>query len=279
VIDLHLHTTASDGRSSPEDLVRDAAAAGLRTIAVTDHDTMAALAAVEAAAAVAGLAVVPGIEITAVLDGRDVHVLGYFLDAKHPRLDAFLAAQRDNRRRRLVEICARLDRLGVPVDPTPLVAGAARERGRAVGRPLVAAALVEAGHARDVADAFARYLAEGQPAFVERVGPPPADVLDLIAGAGGIASIAHPGKLGDDRIVDDLIAAGMPAIEVFHPDHDEAAISRYRTLAASRGLLVTGGSDYHGAGSGRTSGLGRVGLPRPFFEQLAARAAGTPPPS
>lgn len=275
MIDLHLHTTASDGRSSPEELVREAAAAGIRTLSVTDHDTMASLPAVEAAAAVAGLTVVPGIEITAIVDGRDVHVLGYFLDARDAELAEFLAEQRDNRRRRLVEICARLGRLGVPLDPAPILAGVAREGGRAVGRPMVAAALVEAGHARDVADAFARYLAQGQPAFVERVGPPPVEVFGLIAGAGGIASVAHPGKIGDDAVVDDLVARGLPAIEVYHPDHDAAAVGRYHALAESRGLLITGGSDYHGTGSGRTSGLGRVGLPRPLFEQLAARAAGT----
>jgi len=272
VIDLHLHTTASDGRSTPEALVDEAFAAGVRTLAVTDHDTMAAVAAVAAAAAARGMRFVPGIEITAVARGRDVHMLGYFLDAGTGELAAFLDAQRADRRRRVVEIVGKLRELGAPVAVTPDDIEGGAGGGRAIGRPFVAQALVSAGHARDIADAFDTFLGDGRPAFIPRRGASPVEVVGLIARAGGVSSLAHPGKLRLDPIIDELIDAGLTAIEAYHPDHRDADVERYVAHAASAGLLVTGGSDYHGPGSGRTSGLGQVGLPAPDFEALAARA-------
>jgi predicted metal-dependent phosphoesterase TrpH len=271
VIDLHLHTTASDGRSSPEDLVREAAEAGLRTIAVTDHDTTAAVLPVAAAAHAAGLVCVPGIEMTAVIDGRDVHILGYFLDPDDEELNAFLASQREERRRRVVEIGERLARAGAPVD-TDAILSAARGTGRSVGRPLVAHALIAAGYARDIPDAFDRFLSEGRPGFVERRGAPPVDVVARINRAGGLASLAHPGKLKRDDLIPDLAANGLAAVEVFHPDHSADDMARYAAFAAAHGLCTTGGSDYHGPGSGRTGALGRVLLPSDAFAALAARA-------
>jgi predicted metal-dependent phosphoesterase TrpH len=275
VIDLHLHTTASDGRSSPEQLVREALEAGLTTIAVTDHDTTAAVADVKAAAGTAGLETVAGIEITAVHAGRDVHMLAYFLDPDAGELAAFLARQREDRRRRLLTMLERLERLGISIDQAGIRERAAVENGRAVGRPMLAEALVRAGHVRSIAEAFERYLGEGRPAYVARRGASPRDVLSLVAGAGGVTSLAHPGKLRRDEIIPDLVEAGLTAIEVHHPDHDPADVARYRRLADAYGLLVTGGSDYHGPGSGRTSGLGRVTLPREDFDLLANRAGWT----
>jgi predicted metal-dependent phosphoesterase TrpH len=268
VIDLHLHTTASDGRSSPDLLVREAAAAGLTTMAVTDHDTMAAVAAVRTAAVQLGIEVVPGIEISAVHEGMDVHILGYFLDAEHQGLQAFLVDQRLDRRRRLVEMAARLGELHVPVNIDTLMSSAERTPGRALGRPQLAAALVEAGHAVSIADAFDRFLGAGQPAFVARRGVGPVEVLAIVAEAGGLASLAHPGKLPDDDVLKVMVDAGLPAIEVFHPDHDEHAVAHYAQFARDRRLLPTGGSDYHGEASGRVNHLGRVGLPADDYRRL-----------
>jgi hypothetical protein len=141
-----------------------------------------------------------------------------------------------------------------------------------VGRPAIAQALVAAGHVRDVPEAFDRYLAEGRSAFVPRVGPSPRIVVDEIGRAGGIASLAHPGKLGDDGLVDAFIGDGLEAIEVYHPDHDGPAVARYRAFAIVHDLLVTGGSDYHGPSSGRSAALGQVGLPAIEFARLAGRA-------
>jgi predicted metal-dependent phosphoesterase TrpH len=266
VIDLHLHTTASDGRSTPEELVARTAAAGLTTIAVTDHDTLAAVPAVRETAGKAGIRVIAGLEITAVQDGQDVHVLGYFVEPGDPELERFLAAQRADRRRRVDEILERLADLGLPVewnpaDDEPLTTG------RAVGRPLVARALVDAGHARDVADAFERFLGHGRPAFIPRRGASPAEVVDVLNRAGGLASFAHPGKLGLDGLIPDLAAAGLAAIEAFHPDHSSKDVAKYRQMAADLGLSLTGGSDFHGPGAGRVDALGEVVLPA---EELAA---------
>lgn len=271
MIDLHLHTTASDGRSTPAELVREASAAGITTLAVTDHDSVASVRDVTLAAAAAGVEAVAGIEVTAVHEGRDVHVLGYFVDAESVALDAFLVHQREDRRRRVLEIAERLERLGAPIDRAALVE-AASAPGRSPGRPLVAAALIAAGHARDVSDAFERFLVPGAPAFVERVGPPPAEVVRRIGEAGGIAAIAHPGKLKMDALIPVMADAGMAAIEVFHPDHDAADRARYEATAARLGLLVTGGSDYHGPGTDRAPSLGRIGITQQAFDALVDRA-------
>jgi len=270
MIDLHMHTTASDGRSSPTQLVAEAQALGITTIAVTDHDTTGAWDEVSDAARAAGITCIPGIEITAVADGRDVHMLGYFFDRNYPELVGFLERQRSDRQRRVHEIGDRLAQLGVPVDMEKALA-APEMKGRAWGRPIAAAALVAAGHVADIREAFEKYLGEGQPAFIERVGVSPAEVVALVARAGGLTSMAHPGKTQKDHLIPDLVAAGMPAIEVYHADHDEAETARYREMAESFNLLVTGGSDYHGAGSGRAQAFGRVQLPAADFARLAER--------
>jgi hypothetical protein len=275
VIDLHLHTTASDGRSSPEQLVREALEAGLGTIAVTDHDTTTAVSDVMARAGALGLQAVAGIEITAVHGGRDVHMLGYFLDPDAGELAAFLTHQREDRRRRVLTMVERLEQLGLSIDQTAIRERASGETGRALGRPMVAEALMRAGHVVSIAEAFERFLGEGRPAYVPRRGASPQDVLSLVAGAGGLTSLAHPGKLHRDEIIRELVEAGLPAIEVHHPDHDPIDVNRYRRMAETYGLLVTGGSDYHGPGSGRAAALGRVTLPRADFDRLADRAGWT----
>ena len=270
MIDLHLHTTASDGRSTPEALIAEAASAGLRVISVTDHDTLAALPEARAAAHAAGLDLVPGIEVTAVEDARDLHILGYFVDERHEPLAAFLVEQRADRRRRVVEILDRLSNLGVPLEKDQVFGR--ESRGRAIGRPAVARALVAAGHAADINDAFARYLGHDGSAYVPRRGARPEDVIALIRRAGGLASIAHPGKSERDDRLPALVAHGLGGIEAFHPDHTDADIARYVALAQRLGLAVTGGSDYHGPGSGRSAALGHVTLPETRYADLLERA-------
>lgn len=267
-----MHTTASDGRSSPEALIAEVSAAGCRTIAVTDHDTVAGVAAARAAAVRAGLGFVPGIEVTAVAEGVDIHILGYFIDITDAALADFLRLQRERRRERVAAMGERLRRAGVPVDVASILAVPA-ESGRAVGRPAVARALVAAGHATDIADAFDRFLVEGQPGYLARTGPEPAEVIDRLRAAGGVSSLAHPGKLQRDHLVPAFVAAGLDAIEVYHSDHTVADVVRYQTMADRHRLMVTGGSDYHGPGSGRVAGLGAIGLPPAAFEHLTAQAA------
>jgi 3',5'-nucleoside bisphosphate phosphatase len=276
VIDLHLHTTASDGRLTPDALVARASAAGLTIISVTDHDTTAALADASAAAVRQGVRLVTGIEITAVAGGRDVHILGYFLDPEAAPLETFLRQQRADRVARLREMAARLRTLGVPIDERPLEAGAADSR-RSVGRPALADALVAGGHAEDREDAFERWLAHGRPAFVPRRGASPARVIDVIHEAGGLASLAHPGLLADDTIIGHAVADGLDALEVWHSDHDASRCQRYAALADRFGLAKTGGSDYHGDDGRRAAALGAVTVPPGEFLRLEAMAGSRQP--
>jgi len=268
VIDLHLHTTASDGLCAPDVLVDLAWRAGIRTMSVTDHDTVAALPDAERCANASGIAFVPGIEITAIHEGRDVHVLGYFIDPADAAFGRFLEQQRADRTRRVAQIADRLEQLGMPIDRAALLA----PRGtRSVGRPIVAQALVKAGHVPDVRQAFERLIGEGKPAFVERRGPSPAEVIDTINRAGGIASLAHPGLLRQDELIPGMIAAGLAAVEAFHSEHDAVMTEHYLRFAEHHGILVSGGSDYHGEKERRRSAFGAIGLPADHFERLKAR--------
>lgn len=273
LIDLHLHTTASDGRLTPAELLTLAATAGLTIISVTDHDTTAGLDEARAAAVAAGLRLVSGIEVTAVEGGRDVHVLGYFFNPGHEGLRVFLEAQRADRLRRILEIGERLRSLGVGMDVGPLVEYARRQPGRSIGRPQVADALVQARHATDRRDAFDRLLGWGKPAFVPRRGPTVARVIEIIAAAGGIASLAHPGLTGVDREIPRFAGSGLAALEARHSDHDDETEARYRRMASHLGLAVSGGSDFHADPSQHIAGLGFVTMPSEDFAALEACAA------
>ena len=271
MIDLHLHTTASDGTLTPTALVARAAAAGITILSVTDHDTVAGLGEARAAAGTLRLRLIDGIEITAVEDARDVHMLAYFFDPASPALLAFLERQRADRIRRVEEIARRLQALGAPIDGSSLLEIAAREPGRSVGRPQVADALVASGHAESRDDAFDRLLGDDGPAFVPRRGASPGEVIALVRDAGGIVSLAHPGLLKKDAIIARLAAEGLAAIEVYHSDHDAADERRYRQLADSLGVAVSGGSDFHGDSAHRTATIGVVTLPPWDFARLEAR--------
>jgi predicted metal-dependent phosphoesterase TrpH len=272
VIDLHVHSTASDGTLPPEALAARLARAGVTTFSLCDHDTTAGLAGAAEGARKAGLGFLAGIEITAIEDGKDVHVLGYGIDPMSPPLAAFLAEQRGYRRARIVAIEERLAALGVPVTLVGDGRGSSDDE-RAIGRPVVARALVAAGHVASISEAFDRYLTPGQPAFVPRTGAPVPEVVAMIARAGGVAALAHPGQTRRDDAIGRWVEAGLPAIEVWHSHHDEAAVARYTALAAHHGLLMTGGSDFHGDDTGRVYRVGEVGAPPEAFARLTARLA------
>ncbi len=272
MIDLHLHTTASDGRLSPTALVARAAEARLTTIAVTDHDTIAGLEEARARAAIAGIDVVTGIELTSVHDGRDVHILGYFFDPANTGLAQLLETQRALRVARLREIGARLARLGVPIDVGRVIDRGEGHSDRSVGRPLLARELVAQGHVATAKEAFDRYLGEGRPAFVPREGRGPAEFVRAVHEAGGVTSFAHPGVTKQDELIEPLVEQGLDAIEVYHSDHTPEMRDTFRQLARRFGVLATGGSDFHGDDE-RNRPLGLVSLPAEDFALLAAAAA------
>lgn len=238
-------------------------------MAVTDHDTTAAVADVRAAAIARGIQAVSGIEMTAVEEGRDLHILGYLFDPMNEALGAFLLTQRAARIARVEAIGSRLAALGMPVAVEPLLRRAGRESGRSIGRPQVARAMVDAGHVADTREAFDRWLGHGCPGYVPRAGPAPAAVIEIIHQAGGIASLAHPGKLGLDARIPTLAKAGLDAVEAFHPDHDASMVDQYIRIARKLDLLLTGGSDFHGdPAHGLTPGS--VTLPAAEFARLCA---------
>ncbi len=248
-----------------------AAANGVTVLGVTDHDTIAACGAASAACERTGIEFMAGIEITAVASERDVHVLAYFFDPGSVALRDFLEGQRRYRIERLREVIARLRSCGIELDADVVLAPGLSDRARAMGRPTIARAMIAAGYASSVNDAFDRWLGRGRPAFVPRRGAPPADVIHLVQDAGGIASLAHPVLLDNDGWIPALIDAGLDALEAYHPDHTDADTARYLALARAYDLLVTGGSDYHADAEHGGGGPGRVSLPRAEYDRLRAR--------
>jgi len=275
LIDLHTHTTASDGHCAPAELVSRAAAAGVTVLSVTDHDTVAACDAASAACREAHIEYVAGIEVTAVRENADVHVLGYFIDRRSPALLTFLADQRQRRMTRVREVIHRLAALGIRLDADAILQPGVDDPSKAVGRPWIARALVDGGYVATKDEAFHRYLARGRPAFVPRTGAPPEEVIARIHDAGGLASMAHPGLVGRDQWIDGFGAAGIDALEAFHTDHDAETTSRYLRIAERMGLAVTGGSDYHADETHGATAPGAVSLPREHYDRLRATRRAT----
>jgi len=267
-----MHTTASDGRCTPDELVNRAARVGIRVMSVTDHDTLAGFPAAAAAAETLGITVIPGIEITSIHSGKDVHVLAYFVSEETPGVRELLTNQRRLRLERALDIADRLARLGAAIDADALVAAATAPGGKSLARPQIAQALIAAGHVATVAEAFDRYLSEDSPAYVPHQGASPSEVVDIVTRGGAVASLAHPGYRQRDEIIPEMIEAGLAAIEAYHSSHDDALQAHYLAMAAERRLAVTGGSDYHGEGVRRAEFFGVVNLPRHHFESFLARA-------
>lgn len=246
-IDLHVHTTASDGLLEPVALVQAVRAAQVQVFSVTDHDTVDGLDEAERAAASAGLTLVPGIEISAYWKAVEFHILGYFIDPANGPLRAFLHATRGARHARLHAMLSRLQAMGIGVPAAEVLA---RAKNGNVGRPHLARTLVEHGFVASADEAFGRYLGTDKPAYVPRPDISIEEAIGVIREAGGIASLAHPGLHNRDEAIPDLMAAGLRAIEVYHPKHGFGWTGRYRRLARRHDLLTTGGSDFHGVAEG-----------------------------
>jgi predicted metal-dependent phosphoesterase TrpH len=274
--DLHLHSTASDGSDAPAVVVRRAAAAGYAAIALADHDTMDGVPEAAAEAARLGIEFIPAVEYSTIDVGeREIHMLGYGLDAEDPTLRAQLrrlSAGRFDRARLMVE---RLNAHGVTISWARVQEIAGDDN---VGRPHVARAMQEAGYIGEIREAFTEeYIADGGRCYVDRVRITPEESIAQIRAAGGVAVLAHPGRFrsDDDTIDDDIIEryidAGLEGIEVFYSRHTQAMAAHYMTLASRFGLVMTGGSDDHG-----TNGeplLGRIRLPYEYVRRLDAAIA------
>jgi len=268
--DLHTHSTASDGTHEPVDVVRLAAAAGLDTIALTDHDTTDGVAAAVREGAARGVRVIAGAEFSVAAPWGEMHLLGYFLPETDGRLAGFLAGQRDARAARMAEIVRRLQRNGVAVtlDAVRREAG-----GDALGRPHAARALVRGGHVAGIAAAFDRYLGSGRPAFVPKVLPDLAAVTALVREVGGVTSAAHLKGRGTRPALERLRGLGVDAVEVRHPAHDAERAGRLDRLAGELGLLRSGGTDWHGEEEAHEAGrahLGTITVPPEWIGALEA---------
>jgi predicted metal-dependent phosphoesterase TrpH len=270
VIDLHTHTTASDGRCTPAELVFRAKAGGVTVLAVTDHDTLAGCEPTAAACRDAGLTFVSGIEITATFEEVDVHVLGYFVDVESPALAAFLVEQRRQRIDRVRQMIDKLAGLGVALDVETILQPAIADPRRSAGRPWIARALVAGGFVSSTDEAFDRWLDRGKPAFVSRLGASPEEVFAQIHNARGVASLAHPVLLRRDRWIDGFVASGLDALEAFHTKHDAETTARYLAMATRLGIAVSGGSDYHADSMHGSVQPGSVSLPREYYDRLVA---------
>ncbi len=251
-IDLHTHSSVSDGTDTPAELVRKARVVGLDVVALTDHDTFDGLDEAAAEGERLGIRVVRGMELSCSRRGNSVHVLAYGADPASPGLAAEMARVRDGRLGRLAGVLAKLAELGVPVSEAEVMAQVGDSP--SVGRPHIADALIEAGHVRDRQEAFDRFLADGGPAHVHRYTIEVDRGIDLVHEAGGLAVIAHPWGRGREYVLPSSVLQalardhGLDGIEVDHQDHDFETRQRLRTVAASAGLLATGASDYHGVG-------------------------------
>lgn len=275
-VDLHCHTTASDGVLTPDQLISRAAHLALAVVAVTDHDSVEGVPAARATGEALGVEVIPGVEINTDVPGAEVHILGYFVDPDDAYLGAELARLREGRLARARAMVDKLAEIGAPVSLERVLQ---LSRGGSVGRPHVAQALIEAGHVSGFGQAFDLYLGRNSPAYIERMKFSPAEACQLIRRAGGVPSLAHPilfdagGAVKDalplDDLLPDLVAAGLMGLEVYYPGYGARTTERLMALARHYGLLVTGGTDFHGAQAERLD-LGGLYVPMKAVHRLRA---------
>ena len=263
-VDLHLHSTKSDGSFSPTQVVRRAAEVGLSAISLTDHDSVAGVREAQTAGRDVGVEVIPGIELSTQEANADIHILGYFVDPDHSDLLAWLRQFQETRFERAKKIVDKLNRLGVRITMSQVLH---RAGNAAIGRPHIADVLVEEGIVFSHDQAFQNYLAYGRPAFQPKFTLTPGEAVEIIHAAGGLASLAHPILYRRDALIPDLIKQGLDGIEVLHTKHDAAAVRRYSAMANHYGLLRTGGSDCHGDSRGEPA-IGNVLVPQAFLDAM-----------
>jgi predicted metal-dependent phosphoesterase TrpH len=267
--DFHVHSTASDGTLSPSQIIQRAHANSVDVLALADHDSVNGVAEAQVEAQRLGITLVPAVELSAVHEGRDVHILAYFVDASSEALAQQLATLRAGRESRAQAMVAALDAAGYAVSIEEVQAIAA---GGALGRSHVARALVDSGHADSVSHAFQTLIGRGKPFYVAKKSASPTDVIRGIVRLGAIPVLAHPGVTDVDDLIESMVAAGLLGIEAYHADHSPTQVKRYAALAARLKLLATGGSDFHGLQAPNPD-IGSVALPDSAVVALLAAGA------
>ncbi len=270
-IDLHIHSTASDGKLSPADIVRSSAERGLTVIALADHDTVNGIApALAAAQAFPQLKVIPGVEISTVVPNGEVHVLGYFVDYTDHKLKATLERMRHSRRERAYGMVTKLGKLGIHIEWQRVqeIAGSG-----SIGRPHIAQAMLEKGYIASVKEAFTNYISRDGPAYVKRGKMTPQEAVELLLRTNGLPVLAHPLTINDpETMVTELKAAGLVGIEAYYGGYTAEEVSKLLSLADRYNLIATGGSDYHGLDNSTETMIGGVDVPIESAEQLTALA-------
>jgi predicted metal-dependent phosphoesterase TrpH len=266
--DLHLHTTYSDGALQPKDLVKQAHVAGLSVISITDHDNVGAIDEAREAGKSFGLEVVPGVELSVALNDKDIHLLAYFFDHHDKKLLDYLAFFRYERLKRAERIVQKLNDINIPLKLDAVLDQAGIG---SVGRPHIASALLEEGLTGTYHEAFMKYIGAGAPAYEKKYQLSPSEATQLVAQAGGLSFLAHPGKYTTDIELSTLIQAGLDGIEVVHPSHNEARQEFYRGVVHQYFLLECGGSDYHGGKKNDDQVLGAYTVPLEVVEDMRTR--------
>ncbi|BAF59488.1 MAG: PHP domain-containing protein [Pelotomaculum sp.] len=264
-VDLHVHTTASDGTDSPAEVVLKAKAIGLSAIAITDHDTLEGVEPAFEAGQLEKLEIVPGIELGSEYMGEEVHLLGYYIELHNDLLHSRLKYLRSSRITRMEKMVSKLKELGIPLDLDMVMT---MSGSGSVGRPHLAAAMVEIGAVKSVSEAFDLYIGSGRPAYVPRYKLKPAEAVCLIRHAGGVPVLAHPGLNSIAAFIGELKEAGLAGLEAYHPAHSREQSAFYERLAEKHGLIVTGGSDYHGPAHKAGRRLGLETVPYSALEML-----------
>jgi hypothetical protein len=263
--DLHIHTHYSDSTSSPEEVVEEAVKAGLSCIAITDHDTLDGIKPTQAAAQARGLEVIAGIELSSEIQGKDVHVLGYFVSENNTPLGAALEKMQKARVERIAKMIVKLKEFGI--DNIELEEVTRLTRSAAVGRPHLAAVLLEKKWVSSLREAFDKYLAEGAAAYVEKYRQSPQEAIELIIASGGVAVLAHPMLTQIDELIPGLVNSGLKGLEVYYPNCSAEVTGYYEGLARKHGLIATGGSDAHGNMKKHTR-VGKTKVPYAVVEAL-----------
>jgi predicted metal-dependent phosphoesterase TrpH len=270
-VDLHVHSTASDGKLTPAEVIGEAAGKGLSYVALADHDTVDGIAAAKKAAkAFPGLTVIPAIEISTDIPQGEVHILGYFIDYTDAELLARLEEFKNSRLRRAEQMVAKLANLGMPVEWRRVLELAG---GNTIGRPHIAQAMMEKGYVPSFKDAFDEYLGHGKPAYVEREKMLPAEAVGIIVKARGLPVLAHPLTTEDpEGLVAELKPAGLVGLEAYYNGYSDEEVESLLALAQKHGLIATGGSDFHGIEPEEETAIGGADVPLEAVERLIALA-------
>jgi predicted metal-dependent phosphoesterase TrpH len=269
-IDLHMHSTFSDGIYTPTQLVEMATQRKLVAMSVTDHDSLDGIPELVEAGCKFSMETISGVELSSEFKGRDLHILGYGVDAANAPFQEMLRRFRETRYKRGIKIIEKLNDLGVSIEPAEVLAKSGKG---ALGRPHIAAVLVEKGIVSRTAEAFDKYIAEGGPAYVPKYKMTPEEAIEHIHGAGGLALTAHPGIFMENLAeLDELVSKGFDGIEVYHPSHNATRIAELEAFAAERNLVVSGGTDFHGF-PGRDMPMGSVDIPYDVLRRLKERLA------